>query len=334
MKFRVCFIERRDPETSSLEKVFRSVGATLEKLGIAIEFKKMPFGNDAMGMLKNILSFRRPNADIYHITGHIHYLSLVMPVRNTVLTVHDLTILGVRRGIRRYLIRKFLFEMPIARLKYITAISQNTKDELVSLTGCDPDKVLVIENPLTLEPIPHLTPFRRTRPVILQVGTAPHKNLEGLVEALKGIDCVLRVIGSISDSHRRYISDRGIIMENLVDLSNEEMSAQYVDADIMVFCSKMEGFGLPIVEAQACGLPVITSNISPMKDVAGAGAILADPDDPGSIRDAVLRIMSDAAIRERLMNYGYQNIPRFSPEKIAGEYLELYQGMLEVGGSR
>jgi glycosyltransferase involved in cell wall biosynthesis len=329
MNFKVCFIERRDPETSSIEKVFRRVAQGLEKLGIRSGFSQMPSGNSAAGMLKNLLRFRPPNADIYHITGHVHYLGLIMPVRNTVLTIHDLTILHVRKGLRRFLIKKLLFDWPVGRLRYITTISENTKNELVEVTGCGPDKIRVIENPLTIETSRrHSGEFRTEKPVILQVGTAPHKNLDGLVKALKGLECILRVIGPISDEQRRYIADSGISMENLVDLNNEEMVSQYLDADVLVFCSKVEGFGLPNIEAQASGLPVVTSDRPPMHEVAGPGAVLADPDVPGSIRKAIQRIASDSAFRKGLVEAGYQNTRRFALENIAEQYSSLYRDML------
>jgi glycosyltransferase involved in cell wall biosynthesis len=328
MKLSVCFIERRDPETSSIEKVFRCLASNLSSFDIAYSFIKLAFGNDAFGMLRNLLAFRRPAADVYHITGHVNYMALVMPVRRTVLTVHDLTILKVRAGVRRYLIRKLFFELPVRRLTYITAISEKTKTDLVEATGCSEKKIRVIPNPLTVSETSHSRSFNTQKPVILQVGTAPHKNLAGVIRSLVGTPCKLRIIGKLSSDERILIERSGIDHENKVDLSNDEMDWEYANSDILVFCSTFEGFGLPIIEAQAFGLPVITSDVDPMKETAGMGAMLVDPSDPNAIHNAVVRLINEPELRQELTEKGRSNLARFSPMLIAGKYAELYKEVL------
>ena len=95
------------------------------------------------------------------------------------------------------------------------------------------------------------------------------------------------------------------------------------------FCSLLEGFGLPILEAQATGRPVITSNLSSMPEVAGNGALLVDPYDVNAIRKGILRIIQDGALRENLIVKGLENVKRFSPQKVADAYVELYRLIAE-----
>ena len=94
---------------------------------------------------------------------------------------------------------------------------------------------------------------------------------------------------------------------------------------MLMFASTYEGFGLPIVEANAVGRPVVTSNLSPMPEVAADAACLVDPHDVGSIRVGVKRIINDGLYRESLVAAGYRNAQRFRPATVAGNYALLYR---------
>jgi glycosyltransferase involved in cell wall biosynthesis len=330
MKFSVEFIERKVYETSSIENVFRQVAKGLSKMEIGSRFEKVPFGHSFIEILRNLFQYKRGKADIYHITGHIHYMALVLPVNNTVLTIHDLVILRMRKGFRRFVLKKLLFDLPVKRLKYITVISENTKRELIECTNCADAKIRVIENPIRDDFIaPKTREFDPEHPVILQVGTSPVKNLPGLTTALKGVKCSLRIIGPLDEAHVAALIQNGIDYENRVGLTDEELRDEYLNADMVVFCSTYEGFGLPIIEAQATGTPLITSNLSPMKEVAGDGALLADPHDPESIKNAVQRLIDERETRNSVVEKGRANVKRFSSPHIAECYAKLYFEILE-----
>ena len=94
---------------------------------------------------------------------------------------------------------------------------------------------------------------------------------------------------------------------------------------MVVFASLYEGFGLPILEAQAMGRPVITSNFGAMKEAAGEGALLVDPYSVEAIREAILRITREPALREDLIAKGRENAERFRAEAVAARYGELYR---------
>ena len=330
-EIRVEFIERKVYETSSIENVFRQVAKGLSKMDIGSRFEKVPFGHSFIEILKNLFQYKRGKADIYHITGHIHYMALVLPADCTVLTIHDLVILRIRKGFRRFVLKKLLFDLPVKRLKYITVISENTKKELIACTGCPEDKISVIENPVRDDFIADKTrEFDAECPVILQVGTSPVKNLPALIAALKGVQCRLRIIGPLDDAHVAALKENGIDYENRVGLTDAELRDEYLNADMVVFCSTYEGFGLPIIEAQATGTPLITSSLSPMKEVAGDGALLVDPHDPGSIRNAVLRLIDNSETRKSIVEKGCINVERFASDRIAGRYAQLYHDILSA----
>ena len=122
---------------------------------------------------------------------------------------------------------------------------------------------------------------------------------------------------------------RNIDFENHRDLSMEEMAERYRQADAVVFASTYEGFGMPVVEAQATGRPVITSNIEPMMWVAGAeGACFVDPFNPESMRAGIERVIQDENFRNQLTKNGLENVKRYSIGQIAGQYIQLYQKFL------
>lgn len=325
MPITVQFIERGFADTPSIERVFRQIAAALDNKGVRSTFGKLPYGNGLVSILRNMVAYRAADADIYHITGHAHYMALVLPADKTVLTIHDAGILRLRHGIRRYILKKLLFDWPIRRLRRVTAISDATKDELVQVTGCDADKIRVVGNPVPADYCYVEREFDAERPIVLLIGTAPHKNLERSIEALKGINCRIRILGELSTAQRRLLDDGGYQYSAESGLDNAEMRTEYENADIVLFCSLFEGFGMPIIEGQACGRPVITSDLSPMRNVAGAGAVLVNPESVHEIREAVCRLIADPGLRGSLIKKGLENVVRYWADTIAEQYLEIYR---------
>jgi glycosyltransferase involved in cell wall biosynthesis len=172
-------------------------------------------------------------------------------------------------------------------------------------------------------------PFPRANPRILQVGTTPNKNIVRLIEAMQGLDATLVVIGKLDDSQQKLLAHHGIRHENHRNISEEEVVALYRSADLVSFASTLEGFGMPILEAQAIGRPVLTSNCTSMPDVAGAGALLVDPYSITSIRSGLIRLIEDESYRKELITSGQDNVRRFSSDAIAARYLELYKSLLQ-----
>lgn len=329
MNFSVLYLERHSADTPSIERLFSCIAGEMESLGVSTNFKKVSGGNGFLGILINLWKGIPDTGDLFHITGHINYMGLRLPRDRTILTVHDATVLQARTGLRRWLIRKLYFELPVRRLKYITAISEATKSEIIRLSGVEADRITVIENPLLISSIDEI-PNKKTRafPVVLQIGTAPHKNLEGTIQALRSIPSVLRIIGPVDQALKQKLSvlPRWISLEGLTD---DEVVTEYDKADVLVYCSTKEGFGLPIIEAQARGLPVITSDIEPMRSVSGNGAVLVDPYDPDVISRAVGKILEDQEFRHGLITSGFENVKRFNSQTIANEYLGLYKKIAE-----
>ena len=112
---------------------------------------------------------------------------------------------------------------------------------------------------------------------------------------------------------------------NCWDISEDHMKEKYRSCDLVAFVSTYEGFGMPILEANATGRPVITSNILSMPEVAADAACIVDPFNTAEIRAGILRIITDQTYREQLNDNGRRNVLRYSPDTIAQQYAELYR---------
>lgn len=320
---RVVLIYRKRREGAySIEQLFRTIAGELRKHIEVIEYETGTFWD----IPRDVWRLRKMRADIYHLTGDINYLALFLPHRKIVLTVHDIGhyLFGLR-GFKRWIYKSLWLSWPIRIVRAVTTVSKETHDNVrrhLSIWGA---QIETIENCHGVLFRPTLRPFDATCPVILQVGTKPYKNVPRLIEALRGIKCQLVLIGQLDATITQKLSECGVDYVNRVNLTHDDICQQYVDCDIVSFVSLGEGFGVPIIEAQASGRPLITANVSPMREVAGEDACLVDPLDVSQIREGILRIIADSDYRDQLMARGLRNAARYSPATICGQYLDLYR---------
>lgn len=241
-----------------------------------------------------------------------------------VLTVLDCGMMLRKKGLAKKIIKWLYFSVPVSRAKFITAISEETKKEIIEITRCDPDKIKVI--PVAVSPIyqPYPKEFNTIKPSILHIGTGSNKNIFRLIEALNGIDCHLTIIGKLSPEHLEALKLNNIDYSNEYNIPNERLLEKYIECDILSFVSTFEGFGMPIIEANSVERVVITSNISSMPEVAGKSACLVDPYNVEEIRKAFLKVIRDPEYREHLVQKGRINKLRFNPDTIAEMYYDIY----------
>lgn len=314
----------------SIEELFGTIQRELQG---KIDFENfyMPFHNNGLiNRIKNILFAQRSKGNINHITGDINYLGIFLPRRNTILTIHDCGELDKLRGLKRLFLWLFWFYLPVKRLKYITVISQTTKQHLLSYVNVNPDKILVIPNCLIGNYKPSQKKFNNNKPLILQIGITPNKNIERLAEALENIPCIVKIIGKPSLEQQNALYKHNVDFEYLTELTRDEIIVEYDKCDIVAFVSLLEGFGLPIIEGQAMLKPVITSNLSAMPETAGDGACLVNPKDVNEIRKGILKIINNVEYRVGIVEKGFINQRRFNPEVVSKCYLELYKSILQM----
>jgi glycosyltransferase involved in cell wall biosynthesis len=291
------------------------------------KFVSSYYSNGLLPRLKAVLEARRRRSDINHITGDVHFLALGLPGRRTLLTIHDIGFLRDYRGWKRALLKWFWLDWPVRHCRLVVAVSDATRRDILANTRCRPEKILVIPTLIAAHFRPIPKHFNAEKPCILHIGLAPNKNFERHLQALQGIPCRLHIIGKLEERHLALLRHFQIEYTNAFNLSDEEMLAAYAASDLLLFASTLEGFGMPILEAQAVGRPVITSNCSSMPEVAGPGACLVDPFDVASIRAGILRVIQNADYRAELLRLGQENAKRFSAEEVARRYAGVYGEM-------
>ncbi|MBS5528126.1 MAG: glycosyltransferase family 4 protein [Prevotella sp.] len=325
---RVLFIYRHPDMGYSIGKVFRPIETEMKKYAEVVSVYMPVPDYSIKGLWKNITvardAVKNNHYDIVHITGTEHYLIPFLCGENIVVTVHDLGHLFNLHGLRRL---KFWF-LQVYSLKFakaVTCISDFTVQELNKAISIATEKVHVIPNEIGADFVLKKKIFNETSPVVLHIGTRPHKNLSRTIKALKDIDCRLRIIGDIPDSDVKLLEKYNVIYSSISNLSDRELIEEYYRADIINFPSLHEGFGMPIIEGQVVGRLVITSDMEPMKSIAGEGAILCNPYETGSIRNAYLKGINDRNYRESIIKSGLENVEKYRLENITKQYLELYK---------
>lgn len=322
------------PGYYSIERLFGTLVPFLSE-NFEIRIVRVPCpSSGAWRCLRNMLFTARLRADVIHVTGDIQYCALAVSRRRCVLTVHDLRHLTRLGGLRKRVFLLLWYELPLRWACYVTAISDETRRQLQREFPGPGRRVEVILN--CVDPA-----FRRGtssaaaspgKPRVLQVGTGANKNLERVARAASSLPLHLRVIGPVSKAQRKVLELAGVDWSSLAELQWEDLLCEYLNSDVLMFASTYEGFGLPIVEAQAIGLPVITSDIPPMKEVAGDGALLVNPYDEGNIRGGLEAVLRERDLARRLIDLGHENVKRFDAQLVSRQYAAVY--LRALGGIR
>lgn len=284
------------------------------------------FSSGILSRLRIILdsSKYKSKGSINHITGDIHFIAIGLPKKNTILTIHDIGFLNTNNTFNRVILQYFWITLPVKRVAFVTVVSEATKQELLKVVKVNPNKIRVIGN--FISSIYNYQPkkFNFNYPVILQIGCAPNKNIFRLASALRCLPCKLVLIGNLNNELVQVLQENFISYQHKSNLSELELFNEYKNCDIVSFVSLLEGFGLPILEAQATGRPVITSNCSSMPEVAGEGACFVDPANVESIRQGILKVIQDTSFRASIILKGFENVKRFNIQTITKEYVSLY----------
>jgi len=326
-KLEVTFFQRQPYFSGnySVEYIFDDLRIRLRDKINARTYISSFYSRGILRRLYNAIEVVFRQGEVNFITGDIHYVSMFLPKQRTLLTILDCGFIYENTGIKRWLEKMFWINIPVNRVKYITTISESSKNDILKIANCDPDKIFVIPVSIDGQYTYYPKQFNKHTPMLLHIGQAENKNLTRIIEAIKGLRVQLCIIGRISSRNIELLHSHNINYTNFVNISNQEMLKKYIDSDVLLFPSTYEGFGMPILEAQSVGRPVITSNVTSMPWVAGDAACLVDPFSVESIREGVIKVLNSDEYRRELISKGLMNIKRFDPDVIANMYFDVIQ---------
>ncbi len=262
-------------------------------------------------------------------------------------TIHDLAILKFPETVNPKVLKQHTKAWKILKERdaEIIAVSQTTKKDCIELLGFSPDKVHVIYEALPKE-VMHVAEhieediyekmkqkMKLDKPYLLFVGTRePRKNLLRLIEAWQGLDSEVELLiaGEEGWDETSKLSKSGKQPRFLGRVSDKELAVLYSEAELFVFPSLYEGFGLPILEAFYHGVPVVTSNVSALPEVAGNAAELVDPMSVASIRKGIETVLNeDREAQQKRMQRMIIRLQLFSWRKAADETIRVYRKAAE-----
>lgn len=296
------------------------------------------------GVVKDLA---KQKIDLFHgLSNEIPY-GLKKEGIPSVVTIHDLIFLrfpGYYSFINR-IIYKIKFRYAALHADKVIAISQQTKKDLVEYFGINEDRIEVIYQ--NCDPIFHQKISQTHRDTIikkyhlpvkylLNVGTIEErKNLMLIVKALRQIENAHLVVVGKETSYTKKVKD--FITENklaervhfLKNVAHADLPAIYQQAELFIYPSRFEGFGIPIIEALHSGLPVIAAKGSCLEEAGGPGSIYVDPDDDAELAKQIKDILENSEKKAKMMSAGRLYLEKFEDKKIADQLIQLYKNVID-----
>ncbi len=322
-------------EKSGLDKYSRELGKRLEIP--KIESKRYFSLKEGLHFFRVI----RHQDDVMHFPSQ-HFARYALFLRKPFLiTVHDLARICFSLN-REAIAERWWLKLDVKGIRkanHIIAVSQNTKDDLINYLKIPPERITVIYNGLDHSLFQPRKGRLFDKPYILYVGSErPRKNLNRLLEAFSKLKREFKLLKLVkvgspgrSEIFRKntlaQIEKLGLREEVIfVDhVPENELPYYYSFASLLVYPSLYEGFGFPLLEAMACGCPVITSNTSSLPEVVGEAGIMVNPYDVDALAGAMGRVLTDQRLRSGMIERGLAQAKGFSWEKTARETGEVYE---------
>lgn len=302
------------------------------------------------------LSLKRNKINIFHSPAF--FLPLFTPGTKKIVTIHDLAVFKFPETFpfrfSNYL--QFMIKLSVKSADKIIAVSNFVKDEIINILKVEPDKITVIYEGIdemikgqgshcreALQREVGVDNFKETRVLthgfILYTGTIePRKNIINIIKSFnilkdKGLPYKLVLAGkkgwlseTIFEEVKRSRFKDDIILTGYIP--DEELKLYYSACDVFVYPSLYEGFGLPPLEAMACGAPVVVSDIPVFRETLSESALFINPESPQEMADGIVRVLNDDNLRRNLKKKGDEQVKKFSWERTATETLETYKKVL------
>jgi glycosyltransferase involved in cell wall biosynthesis len=329
-KYTICFFLRKSNfgENFSLEKYLHELIKNHHNNKFIFKLKICPVLSKGFFRRLYLIFWAYFNqGDVNHVFGDINYLSIILK-KKTILTIADNYSLIRLTGLKKILYFIFWVKLPLSKCVRIISISKKTKSEILKFFPQYQKKISVID--VCIQKIFKKNDKRNNNKIkkVLVIGTGINKNFYNSILALSKINCEVLIVGMLDNKKKIFLSKLNIKYKNYVSLTDLQVYKVYCQSDLLLFASLYEGFGMPILEAQATGRPVITSNMQPFLHVGGKGALYINPHSMLSIMSAVKKIMSNSKIRKKLVNDGFDNVERFDVRKILQKHYDCYNDLI------
>jgi len=280
---------------------------------------------------------RQTNAMLYHSP---YYLMPYRPGLPTVLTCYDLIPLIWTQyfSATNRLIYQLAHMLALRAARVIITLSQSARADLVHYFGIDPDRIHVTpaaadthfkpQSPQAIDAIRQK--FGLPKKYVLYFGSnKPHKNLARLIQACAQISAPLVIAGTLTADRRpptaqSAVSGQPSEVKFIHDVDDTDLPALYSGATVFAFPSLYEGFGLPPLEAMACGTPVVCSNTSSLPEVVGGAALQVNPNDVNEITASITRVLDDPGLQDEMRDKSLARAAQFSWERTALETVAIY----------
>lgn len=337
-------------DTTNFYSIYTTRGLDAGALGLPARFRVYPSCLPTINPRVRVpweqflapVLLRRSRAELFH--GTLNVVPLFCPVPSVV-TVHDLAFIRFPHTFRSYnrTYLDFATRTSVRRAASICAVSEHTRREVVGLLGVKPERVVVTYNAARshFQP-PDLATLEQFRihqglpeEFVLYVGTLePRKNLTTLLDAYARIgrdSSVPLIIGGglgwLYQPFFKHLEALGLRdrVRIVGYIDEEDLPLWYAAATIFVFPSIYEGFGMPPLEAMACGTPVVTSNSTSLPEVVGDAGIMVPPTDADALATAILHLLRNPTLRVELRERGIQRAQMFSWSTTARRTLAVYE---------
>ncbi len=275
--------------------------------------EEIPFNAPIYSIREQVLfPIKIPKCDLFWSP---HYNVPLLPIRakRRIATIHDVChlVFGsvAERTYAKWVMKKALLS------DCVTTVSAFSKGEIQKYLG--PRHVDIIPIAPKIMKGGTVNPYSLPKRFVLYVGNIkPHKNLDRLMRALPDIDLV--VVGKGAALQRERVWQLG-------EVPDSDLPYLYKRAEALVFPSLYEGFGLPPLEAMSCGCPTIVSQAASIPEVCGDASLYFHPENEGEMRTAIETVLSNAKLRQELIQKGYERVKSFSWEKTGARYRELFE---------
>ena len=292
---------------------------------------------------------KRYKIDLLH---SLHYTSPFLLACASVVTIHDLTffLFPELHKLSKRLFFPSVIRASARKADALITVSENTRQDSIRLLHVPEEKIFAVQ--LGVDEIFHPIKDNGLRRKIYQQYQLPEKFIlyVGLVEPRKNLPLLIRSFRTLVEegfSHRLVIAGRlgwmyqevfkqieTLGLEDRIKFTGyvprQNLPIVYNLAELFVYPTLYEGFGLPVLEAMACGTPVVTSNISSLPEIVGNAGILVTPGEESALAEAMVKVLSDPKMQENLAEKGIRRSKNFSWKRTAKETLQVYQHVLKM----